>query len=84
MQELIEWVRNHPGQTGKSLVIDKATELLEQEKEQMIEAGNVCVLKASVFREKLDEMSDDEKRDLLMNDSITHGEEYYNETYETK
>ena len=33
MQELIEWVRNHPGQTGKSLVIDKATELLEKEKE---------------------------------------------------
>jgi hypothetical protein len=36
MQELIEWVRNHPGQTGKSLVIDKATELLEKEKEVII------------------------------------------------
>lgn len=38
MQELIEWVRNHPGQTGKSLVIDKATELLEKEKEAIINA----------------------------------------------
>ena len=38
MQELIEWVRNHPGQTGKSLVIDKATELLEKEKEVIINA----------------------------------------------
>ena len=25
IQELIEWVRNHPGQTGKSLVIDSET-----------------------------------------------------------
>jgi hypothetical protein len=40
MQELIEWVRNHPGQTGKSLVIDKATELLENEKEMIMTAVN--------------------------------------------
>jgi hypothetical protein len=38
MQELIEWVRNHPGQTGKSLVIAKSTELLEKEKKVIINA----------------------------------------------
>ena len=40
MQELIEWVRNYPGQTGKSLVIDKATELLENEKEMIMTVVN--------------------------------------------
>lgn len=35
MEELIEWVRTYPGQTGKSLVIAKATELLQKEKAQM-------------------------------------------------
>lgn len=60
------------------------TKYLEKEKEQIIEAGNACGLKAMAFREKLDEMSDDEKRDLLMNDSITHGEQYYNQTFNQK
>jgi hypothetical protein len=35
MEELIEWVRTYPGQTGKSLVIAKATELLQKEKARM-------------------------------------------------
>jgi hypothetical protein len=35
MEELIEWVRAYPGQTGKSLVIAKATELLHKEQARM-------------------------------------------------
>jgi hypothetical protein len=35
MEELIEWVRAYPGQTGKSLVIAKATELLQKEQGRM-------------------------------------------------
>jgi hypothetical protein len=35
MEELIEWVRAYPGQTGKSLVIAKATELLQKEQTRM-------------------------------------------------
>jgi hypothetical protein len=35
MEELIEWVRAYPGQTGKSLVIAKATELLQKEQARM-------------------------------------------------
>lgn len=35
MEELIEWVRTYPGQTGKSLVIAKATELLQKEQARM-------------------------------------------------
>jgi hypothetical protein len=56
-------------------------ELLEKEKEQIIEAGNACSIKTIVHREKLDEMSEDELRDSLVEDTISHGEEYYNQTY---
>jgi hypothetical protein len=54
---------------------------LEKEKEQIIEAGNVCSIKTIVHREKLDEMSKDELRDSLVEDTISYGEDYYNQTY---
>ena len=90
MQELIDKVEHAISYNVEGGLVEKYTweelfndmyVLLEKEKEQIVEAGNGCVLKAMVFREKLDKMSDDEKRDLLINDCISHGEEYYNETY---
>ena len=54
---------------------------LEKEKEQIIEAGNVCSIKTIVHKEKLDEMSENELRDSLVEDTISYGEEYYNQTY---
>jgi hypothetical protein len=56
---------------------------LEKEKEQIIDAGNACSLKTIVHREKLDKMSEDELRNSLVEaiDTISHGEEYYNEKY---
>jgi hypothetical protein len=54
---------------------------IELEKEQIIEAGNACSIKTIVHKEKLDEMSKDELRDSLVEDTISYGEEYYNQTY---
>jgi hypothetical protein len=34
-----------------------------------------------VHREKLDKMSEDELRDSLVEDTISYGEEYYNQTF---
>jgi hypothetical protein len=62
-------------------IIKRAESKLEKEKEQIIEAGNACSIKTIVHREKLDEMSEDELRDSLVEDTISHGEEYYNQTY---
>jgi hypothetical protein len=56
-------------------------DLLEKEKEQIIDAGNACSIKTIVHREKLDEMSKDELRDSLVEDTISYGQEYYNQTY---
>lgn len=54
---------------------------LEKEKEQIIEAGNACGLKAIVYHQKLSEMSKDELIGEMVEDGMSHGEEYYNQTY---
>ena len=53
----------------------------QMEKEQIIDAGNACSIKSMVHREKLDKMSEDELRNSLVEDTISYGEEYYNQTY---
>jgi hypothetical protein len=91
MQELIE-IFNHElkleentlsNEEGYMLkwAIFNAKSLLEKEKEQIIEASNNVALKSMVHREKLDTMSEDELRDSLVEDTISYGEEYYNQTY---
>ena len=64
---------------GRTILLSK--QFLEKEKEQIVKAGNACSIKTIVHREKLDEMSEDELRDSLVEDTISHGEDYYNQTY---
>jgi aryl-alcohol dehydrogenase-like predicted oxidoreductase len=52
MEELIEWVRTYPGQTGKSLVIAKATELLQKEQSRMYSEEDL----REAFRQGMDNM----------------------------
>jgi hypothetical protein len=54
---------------------------IEKEKEQIIDAGNACSIKTIVHRENLDKMSEDELRNSLVEDTISHGEDYYNQTF---
>jgi predicted metal-dependent hydrolase len=79
LQELIEYLEVNDRKF--TYTYKKAIELLEKEKEQIIEAGNACSIKTIVHKEKLDEMSENELRDSLVEDTISYGEEYYNQTY---
>ncbi len=84
IQELIEFIESTNNTPHVNLTImDKAKKLLEKEKEQIIEAGNACSIKTILHREKLDKMSEDELRSSLLEstDTISYGDEYYNETY---
>jgi predicted metal-dependent hydrolase len=81
MQELIDELKLIEAYPMSPLVLRMAEDLLEKEKEQIIEAGNVCSIKTIVHKEKLDEMSENELRDSLVEDTISYGEEYYNQTY---
>jgi hypothetical protein len=81
MQELIDELKLIEAYPMSPLVLRIATDLLEKEKEQIIEASNNGALKSMVHREKLDKMSEDELRDSLVEDTISYGEEYYNQTF---
>jgi hypothetical protein len=64
-----------------NLIYNIKNGFLEKEKEQIIQAANNGALKSIVHKEKLDKMSEDELRDSLVKDTISYGEEYYNQTY---
>ena len=91
MQELIEYLRSlafskcHLGMGDIMLTQGHIDELeekyIEKEKEQIIDAGNGGVLINFLHREKLAKMSDDELRDSLVENTISYGEQYYNQTY---
>ena len=84
MQELIDWIKEHRDNDKilmQQHVIAKGYELLEKEKEQIIDAGNGGFLINFLHREKLAKMSDDELRDSLVENTISYGEQYYNQTY---
>jgi hypothetical protein len=82
MTQFLEWLENSSNVKDDILNWELVKEnALEKEKEQIIDAGNACSIKTIVHREKLDEMSEDELRDSLVEDTISHGEDYYNQTY---
>ena len=92
MQELIDEFRHlcydkdfHLGLNGikvtQEIIDGLEKKYLEKEKEQIIEAGNGGFLINFLHREKIAKMSDDELRDSLVEDTISYGEEYYNQTY---
>jgi len=62
-------------------IIDLIESSLEKEKEQIIDAGNGGVLINFLHREKIAKMSDDELRVSLVEDTISYGEQYFNQTY---
>ena len=54
---------------------------LEMEKQQIIEAGNSCAIKQHIHNEKVNKMTMDEMLEFANTQTITFGEQYYNETF---
>jgi hypothetical protein len=61
------------------------SELIEQakemEKQQMIDCGNTCAIKQHIHIEKVNKMTMDEMLEFANTQTLTVGEEYYNETF---
>jgi hypothetical protein len=82
MQELIESIRFTDKECYATMFDEGIFKIaLEKEKEQIIDAGNGGFLINFLHREKLAKMSDDELRDSLVENTISYGEEYYNQTF---
>lgn len=53
----------------------------EMEKEQIINAGNICALEHHLHSYKINKMSAEELEQYKLEPTYTFGEEYYNETF---
>jgi hypothetical protein len=70
------------GGTIDRLVMNNAIEQAkEMEKQQIISAGNSCAIKQHLHNEKVDKMTMDEMLEFANTQTVTIGEEYYNETF---
>jgi hypothetical protein len=69
-------------QTTINTIISRIDEeLLEMEKQQIIDAGNSCALKQHLHIDKMIKMSESEIIQFAEEEHLTFGEEYYNETF---
>lgn len=70
---------------GNNEIFGVSTDLYEQakemEKSQIIDAGNSCALMQHIHNDKIDKMTMDEMLDFENTETISFGEQYYNETY---
>ena len=53
----------------------------EMEKQQIIDAGNSCAIKQHLHNDKVDKMSMDEMLEFANTQTITFGEQYYNDKF---
>jgi hypothetical protein len=53
----------------------------EMEKQQIVDCGNTCAIKQHIHIEKVNKMTMDEMLEFANTQTVTIGEEYYNETF---
>jgi hypothetical protein len=77
-QELDNYYQMKSKFKSKKEILEQAKEM---EKQQIIEAGNSCAFKQHLHSERMWKMSIDEILEFALEETITFGEEYYNETF---
>jgi hypothetical protein len=63
------------------VLIEKGKQAKEMEKQQIIDCGNTCAIKQHIHIEKVNKMTMDEMLEFANTQTVTIGEEYYNETF---
>jgi hypothetical protein len=89
IQTAVEWLANEfyeklEVKGDGALFNDLVNQAKEMEKQQIIHAGNNCAIKQVRHNRKLDLMSLEELEEFALEETVTFGEEYYNETFKTK
>jgi len=87
-QTAVEWLlqklfeTNNNTNDAKKMDINKIIEQAKQmEKQQIIDAGNSCAIKQHIHNEKVNKMTMDEMLEFANTQTVTFGEQYYNETF---
>lgn len=63
------------------IAIMVAKELLDTERQQLIDCGNNCALKQHIHIDKINKMTESEIRQFAEEEHLTFGEEYFNENF---
>ena len=80
-QELTNYYNLMSDYKTRQEILEKAKEM---EKQQIIDAGNICALKQHLHYDRINKMSESQIRKFAEEEHLTFGEEYYNETFKNK
>jgi hypothetical protein len=81
-QTAVEWLYETLWkQTDFSLPNNILEQAKEMEKHQIIDCGNTCAIIQHIHIEKVNKMTMDEMLEFANTQTVTIGEEYYNETF---
>ena len=71
-------------QYGLNFAFRILTELLPKEKQVIEDAGNTCAIQQMILFDKIDKMNSKELEKLANRETITLGQEYYNQKFNKK
>lgn len=77
----IEMYHNNGVEISKRVLLKMLLKAKEKERQQIIEAGNVCARKQHLYELKICKMTNDELFRFAESNLLTVGEEYYNKKF---
>jgi hypothetical protein len=85
LEQLKDVKYNTLEKNGYSIALEKIhKQALDMEREQLIDCGNSCAIKQHIHNERVNKMTMDEMLEFSQEETLTFGEEYYNEIFKKK
>jgi hypothetical protein len=75
------WKLDDQNYTVPQWLLEDIEQAKEMEKQQIIDCGNTCAIKQHIHIEKVNKMTMGEMLEFANTQTVTIGEEYYNETF---
>jgi len=80
----VEWLEEQYTKQITFLHREDFEQAKDMERTQLIECGNSCAIKQHLHNERVNEMTMDEMLEFSKEETLTFGEQYYNETFKKK
>lgn len=77
----VEWLVDNLHYLHSTKWNDIVEQAKEMHKKEIIDCGNSCAIKQHIHIERVNKMSMDEMLKFAEEETLTFGEQYYNETY---
>jgi hypothetical protein len=80
----VEWLVDNLHYLNSTKWYDILEQAKDMERTQLIECGNNCAIKQHLHNERVNKMTTDEMLEFSKEETLTFGEQYYNETFKNK